>query len=123
VATAAAEPTPATRAATAPAAADSAPPASQAPRPSDPNLEKTALAAVEPGAHASATELDARIASLERQIAGDEESLKAQISALPAPGTPDLADRPEFREIALRLPKLQAELRTLQDQRARHPEP
>jgi hypothetical protein len=118
---ASAEPTAAAHAA--PAPASSAGEASQVPRQADPNLEKTALAASEPGAHGSTADLDARIAALQRQIAGDEESLKAQLSDVPAPGAPDLADRPEFREIALRLPKLQAELRTLQDQRARHTEP
>jgi hypothetical protein len=79
------------------------------------------VAAAEP--RSNPADLDARIAALERQIAGDEESLKALLSEVPAPGAPELATRPEFREIALRLPKLQAELRTLQEQRARHAEP
>jgi hypothetical protein len=87
------------------------------------NPGSTALAAAEPPTLANPAELDARISALERQIASDQESLKTLLSEIPAPGAPDLADRPEFREIALRLPKLQAELRTLQEQRARHSEP
>jgi len=83
----------------------------------------TALAATEPPTPANRAALDARISALERQIASDQESLKTLLSEIPAPGAPDLADRPEFREIALRLPKLQAELRALQEQRARHTEP
>ncbi|HME69171.1 MAG TPA: hypothetical protein VKM54_04810 [Myxococcota bacterium] len=121
VATAAAGPTPATRAGVDQAAPVGTSPASEVPRQSDENPKQTALAAVEP--RTNAADLDARIAALERQIAGDEESLKALLSEVPAPGAPELATRPEFREIALRLPKLQAELRTLQDQRARHTEP
>ena len=104
-----------------PAAAAGAPTTSDAVPPSGQNMNKSTLASAEP--HANPADLDARIAALERQIAGDEESLKALLSEVPAPGAPDLADRPEFREIALRLPKEQAELRTLQDQRARHSEP
>jgi hypothetical protein len=91
------------------------------PRHGDEDAKPTSLAAGEP--RTNPADLDARIAELERQIAGDEESLKALLSEVPAPGAPELATRPEFREIALRLPKLQAELRTLQEQRARHTEP
>ncbi len=121
VATTTPAPIPATRNPADQVAPESPPGSAEAPRASDENLKKTALAAVEP--RANAADLDARIAALERQIAGDEESLKTLLSEVPAPGAPELATRPEFREIALRLPKLQAELRTLQDQRARHPEP
>ncbi len=61
--------------------------------------------------------LEARIAALEAEIARDEEQLKALISdAERARGT-DLAEDPAFRELARRLPKLQADLRTLRDRR------
>jgi hypothetical protein len=89
--------------------------------PGDDDSKPASVAAAEP--RSNPADLDARIAALERQIAGDEESLKALLSEVPAPGAPELATRPEFREIALRLPKLQAELRTLQEQRARRTEP
>jgi hypothetical protein len=105
-----------------PGSGDANPPsASSAPRQGEDASKAPSPTAGEP--RANAADLDARIAALERQIAGDEESLKALLSEVPAPGAPELATRPEFREIALRLPKLQAELRTLQDQRARHTEP
>jgi len=96
-------------------------PVAETPHPGDDDSKPASVAAAEP--RSNPEDLDARIAALERQIAGDEESLKALLSEVPAPGAPELATRPEFREIALRLPKLQAELRTLQDQRARHTEP
>jgi hypothetical protein len=69
---------------------------------------------------AGAPELDGRIAALEEEIARDEERIKAWVSD-PAvdPGT--LADDPEFRELAARLPRLQADLRSLREQKQGEP--
>ncbi len=61
-------------------------------------------------------EYDARIRELEAEIAEHEEALKQLISA---PGTDaDVEVSPELREIARRLPRLQAELASLQRGRA-----
>jgi hypothetical protein len=66
-----------------------------------------------PAAPAPADTHAARQEELRAAIARDEETLKALISANPdAP----LAPTPELREIAERLPKLQAELRALEAQ-------
>jgi hypothetical protein len=65
-------------------------------------------------------DLDERIASLETDIAASEEALKALVS-IPVPeggGPLAMADDPAFREIAGRLPKLLADLRALEDERA-----
>lgn len=67
--------------------------------------------------------LDARIAALEAEIAADEEAIQAMISAAePGPGAL-AADDPAFREIAQRLPKRLADLRALEQERARLGEP
>jgi hypothetical protein len=66
---------------------------------------------------ASAAETD-REQQLAAAIAADEEALKALISAPTADGAPTLADSPELREIARRLPELQAELSALRERRA-----
>jgi hypothetical protein len=55
---------------------------------------------------------------LVRAIASDEAALEALITAPPSPGEPPLAESAPLREIALRLPQLQAELRALREQRA-----
>jgi hypothetical protein len=65
-------------------------------------------------------ELDERIASLRTDIAESEEALKLLV-AIPVPeggGALAMADDPGFREAASRLPKLLAELRALEDERA-----
>jgi hypothetical protein len=65
-------------------------------------------------------DLDERIASLQTDIAASEEALKALVS-IPVPeggGPLAMADDPAFREIAGRLPKLLADLRALEDERA-----
>jgi uncharacterized coiled-coil protein SlyX len=82
---------------------------------------KTPTASAEPGAPAQgsggAGDLDARIRELEARIAEDEEALKQLIST---PGTDaDTEVSPELREIAARLPQLQAELASLQQRRTR----
>jgi hypothetical protein len=65
-------------------------------------------------------DLDQRIASLRTDIAASEEALKALISIPVAQGGGSLAmaDDPNFRKIADRLPELLADLRTLEDERA-----
>jgi uncharacterized coiled-coil protein SlyX len=66
------------------------------------------------------TEYEDRIRELETRIAADEEALKALISD---PGTAADEAPPELREIADRLPRLQAELDSLQRGRARSGQP
>lgn len=62
--------------------------------------------------------LDAQIEEVEAKIASDEEALMALISD--DGGTPQgaLVDDPHFRDIAQRLPKLQADLERLRERRA-----
>jgi hypothetical protein len=55
-----------------------------------------------------------RRAELEAQIARDEETLKDLISRAEAEGDEPLQSSPELREVAARLPALQAELRALE---------
>jgi len=86
------------------------------------SAEPTAAVAAEVDP-ARAGELDARIAALEAEIASDEEALKSFLAA-PAPGDPgDIAYDPSFREVAERLPKRLAELRTLESERAQLDQP
>ncbi len=61
------------------------------------------------------SDLDARIRALEEVIARDEQALKALISA---EGGGSLAESAELRQIARRLPGLQANLRALREERA-----
>lgn len=63
------------------------------------------------------SQLDARIRALEEMIARDEQALKAMISAEAGTGG-SLAESAELREIARRLPGLQANLRALRERRA-----
>jgi hypothetical protein len=56
----------------------------------------------------------ARRAQLEEQIAADQEALKELISRGSTEGDDPLRESPELREIARRLPVLQAELRALE---------
>lgn len=64
--------------------------------------------------------LATRIQALEQEIARDEERLQALISD-PERAGDALADDPEFREVARRLPRRQADLRALREQQARQP--
>jgi hypothetical protein len=61
--------------------------------------------------------LEQRITSLEAEILRDEERLKTWV-ADPEVDPVLLADDPEFREIAARLPRLQNDLRDLKQQQA-----
>jgi hypothetical protein len=95
----------------------------------DPTAAAPAPAAsAEPPAQAEpaprrAEDLDARIAALEAEIASDEEALKTLLAA-PAPADPGvIAYDLSFREVAERLPKRLAELRTLQSERAQLDQP
>ena len=91
-------------------------------------VEPDALGAADPGrgaeaksveaAPASTAGLDTRIREVEAAIARDEEALKVLIAEDPAEGRDSLAQSPQLREIAHRLPGLQAELRSLRAQRA-----
>ena len=67
-------------------------------------------------------ELDGRIAALEEEIARDEERITTWVSD-PAVDPMTLADDPEFRELAARLPRLQADLRSLREQKQGGQEP
>jgi hypothetical protein len=64
----------------------------------------------------ASSDLDARIGELKAQIAEDEEALKQLISSPGADADTEVS--PELREIAARLPQLQAELASLQQRRA-----
>lgn len=68
--------------------------------------------------------LDEQIATLEQEISRDEDFLKDLISD-PVNAADPLAigDDPDFREVARRLPGLQADLRTLREERERLDEP
>jgi hypothetical protein len=81
-----------------------------------PEALPVAVVAPEPPQAAAAAlppELEARRAQLVAEIARDEEALKAHVSAA---GDQPLSASPELREIAHRLPALQAELRALEAQ-------
>jgi len=59
----------------------------------------------------------AREQQLAAAIAADEEALKTLISTPLAPGEPPLTDSAQLREIARRLPEMQAELAALRERR------
>ena len=83
------------------------------------NLEEALHIPLGPDNFVEPSEFDAEISELEETIARDTEALKVMISQ-PATGDGDpLADSEELREIARRLPDLQAHLNRLRDQRAR----
>ena len=81
---------------------------------------RTATAEIGPRKPVDATELadlDHQIAVLEDKIAKDEDALTALISVPEPQRKGPLVDDPKFREIAKRLPKLQADLQSLRDRR------
>lgn len=121
----------ATRPQAAPAAATASPAVARPAAPATPAVSAApprAPAAVAPSAdRAPAPEpapldpaaLDDRISALEEQVGRDEAALQDLLSQPRVDGAPRLADRTDFREIAQRLPKLQAELGALRQQRTR----
>lgn len=62
--------------------------------------------------------LDAQISEVEAEIARDEEALMGLISSDEATRHDALVDDPKFRDIAQRLPQLQADLERLRERRA-----
>jgi hypothetical protein len=76
-----------------------------------------------PLAPGDASALDDRIAALEEQVHRDETAIQAILSEPRVAEAPRVADRSDFREIAGRLPKLQADLKALREQRARQSGP
>ncbi len=70
-----------------------------------------------PGAAPTDPALEGQIAALEAEITRDEEALKALIRVAERARAADLAEDPAFRELARRLPKLQADLRALRARR------
>lgn len=66
---------------------------------------------------ATLSDLDERIATLEVAIERDRETLKNLISDPDA--APNLSDSDELKEVGLRLPQRQRELRALREERAR----
>lgn len=90
-----------------------------APEPTD---AKTRTATAELGPRtpvdaAALAELDRQIADLEARVAKDEDALTALISVPEQQRKGQLVDDPHFREIAKRLPKLQADLQALRERR------
>jgi hypothetical protein len=89
--------------------------------------EPTAPAAVaapaphplEPDEQAKLEQLDREIAGIEDEIARDEETLMLLLSETEAVEQNVLVDDPRFRDVAQRLPRLQADLERLREQRAR----
>jgi hypothetical protein len=96
----------------APSASASATPDREAPPIPPPAPVEPADDAVDPADDAT------REQQLAAAIAADQEALKALISAPAVPGEPPLTDSPQLREIARRLPELQAELAALRERRA-----
>jgi len=90
-----------------------------APEPTD-TRTRTATAEIGPRKPVDAAvlaELDHQIAELEAQVAKDEDSLTTLISVPEQQRKGPLVDDPRFREIAKRLPKLQADLQALRERR------
>jgi len=94
--------------------------------PAEPVVEPSAPAAVAspaprdlaPDEQAELAALDAQIAEVEQKIASDEEALMVLISENEASQQDALVDDPHFRDIAQRLPRLQADLERLRERRA-----
>ena len=75
--------------------------------------------ALEPEERAKLEELDREIASIEGDIARDEETLMVILSETEGVEQNTLVDDPRFRDVAQRLPRLQADLERLRERRAR----
>jgi hypothetical protein len=118
---AAVEPVPAAAPEAAPVEEIPPPLASDFPEPVDPVSAPppAPVAALEPKQAAEMAKLDEQIAALESEIEKREERLAALISSSDEQRTTALVDDPAFREISQKLPKLQAELQSLRERRAR----
>ena len=93
------------------------------PDPVDEPLGPAAVAApapraLAPGEQAELEQLDREIAGLEAEVARDEEALMALLGETESAQQNVLVDDPRFREIAQRLPRLQADLERLRTRRA-----
>lgn len=66
---------------------------------------------------AELSSLDGEISDLENEIAAGEERLLALLGTTPGASENELADDPEFRDIAERLPAMQADLEALRVRR------
>ncbi len=75
--------------------------------------------ALEPQERVKLEELDREIASIEGDIARDEETLMVILSETEGVEQNTLVDDPRFRDVAQRLPRLQADLERLRERRAR----
>jgi hypothetical protein len=84
--------------------------------PERPRLTPEERRALDAERQAQMDDIDVRIAELAADIAADEAMMKASVMD-PDSGPLSAADDPQFREIALRLPGLLDELRSLQTQR------
>ena len=93
----------------------------------EPAGEPTQTAAAEPAAPPQASaadlesqrrDLDSRIASLQEEITADEDALKGFLAVSTPKDPAEIAYDQSFREVAERLPKRLAELRSLQSERA-----
>jgi hypothetical protein len=93
-------------------------PAEPASEPSTPAVAAPAPRELAPDEHEELAKLDAEIAEMEARIARDEEALMVLISEGEAGSQDALVDDPHFRDIAQRLPKLQADLERLRERRA-----
>ncbi len=75
--------------------------------------------ALAPDARAKLDELDREIAGIEEEISRDEETLMVILSETEGVEENSLVDDPRFRDVAQRLPRLQADLERLRERRAR----
>lgn len=98
---------------------DVAAPPSDAVRPASASVAAAPPGAVAAPAPVDPAALDEQIRTLEAQVGRDEAALQDLLSQPRVEGAPRLADREDFREIAQRLPKLQADLKALRQQRTR----
>lgn len=64
-------------------------------------------------------ELDRRIAALEAEVESEQTKLENLLSDPATASGPRIAEREDFRAIALRLPQLQADLKSLRERRTR----
>jgi hypothetical protein len=80
-------------------------------------------AAAAGAAAAQRHDIDTRIAELKANIEADEEILKRFVAAPPPQDPAEVAYDLSFREVAERLPRMMAELRSLEDERAQLDEP